>query len=308
MSQRFTGKLRDAEATLSRAMTLADAALPADDQLRGETRQYLAVVLIESGREKEGVTLTEEALEVFQRDPSKHANVIGTLKNNLAVSAYNQGRLDDARVLYEQAIGFNRAGGRQAELAPVLINLGVVYRLQGRYDDAERVLREGIALRVATLGPEHPFVAIGQAHLGDTLVHVGRLTEARTELERALAIQRKQLPAGHLDLARSTSVLGLLECRDGHTAEGETLLREALGIRQRHLPAGHWLTASVQSALGECLAGASRMGEATVLLRESAADIERALGGSHPMTIEAKDRIARWVERQSPALVLQQPR
>jgi serine/threonine-protein kinase len=288
---RFAGNLESSETALRRAVALSDETLDPDHELRGQTRQFLGVVLIESGREAEGLELTKQALAVFERAPDRHARVIGTLKNNLAVSAYNQGRLEDARVLYEEAIAANRAARLDAELAPPLINLGVVYRMQERYGDAERVLREGVALRVKTLGAEHPFVAIGLAHLGDTLLRTGRIAESRAELEKALAIQRKTLPAGHVDLARSTSVLGLLECRTGHSLLGERLLREALAVRKKHLPAGHWLTASVESALGECLTLAGRQAEAQPILERAAHDVEKTLGAGHPMTKEAFARL-----------------
>jgi tetratricopeptide (TPR) repeat protein len=288
---RFAGRLEESETGMRRAVALADATLDPWHELRGQTRQFLGVVLIESGREAEGLALTQQALQVFERAPERHARVIGTLKNNLAVSAYNQGRLEDARVLYEEAIAANRAGRLDAELAPPLINLGVVYRMQERYGDAERVLREGTMLRAKTLGAEHPFVAIGLAHLGDTLMRAGRADEARDALEEALAIQRKALPPGHVDLARSTSVLGLLDCRTGLVAEGERLLGEALAVRRKHLPAGHWQIASVESALGECLARAGRTAEAQPMLERAAGDVEKALGRDHPVTKEARARL-----------------
>jgi len=69
-----------------------------------------------------------------------------------------------------------------------LNNLAELYRIQGRYPEAEPLYRRSLAIRERTLGPEHPSVATSLNNLA-AFYHVqGRYAEAEPLYRRTLVI------------------------------------------------------------------------------------------------------------------------
>ncbi len=77
-------------------------------------------------------------------------------------------------------------------------NLGELYRLQGRYAEAEPLYKRALAIKEKVLGPEHPEVATSLNNLGLLLNYsvLLRATERSDEAERmearAKAIRARQ--------------------------------------------------------------------------------------------------------------------
>ena len=68
-------------------------------------------------------------------------------------------------------------------------NLGHVYHLLGRDGEAAALYQAALAIREATLGADHPKVAVTLDDLGDVLAATGRCAEALALYQRALAIR-----------------------------------------------------------------------------------------------------------------------
>ena len=289
------GDLDQAEQLLRRAYDGSHAVLPPGHPTSTRATVLLGQLLLERGRYADADARQREARAALVQVPPSHERdvLLANAINNLAVSAYNQGHLDEAAGLYRDAIDILRKlSPTPADLPGARQNLGVIYRLRGDLAEAERLFRDALEGRRLLLGADHPNVAIAEVHLGDTLMRERRFDEARTLLDAAVALQRRVLPPGHLDLARSTAALGLLDARTAQAARGEPLLREALAIRQRVLGEGHWLTASVASALGESLTVQRRFPEAEGVLLPALDRMVAALGGAHPAAVETRERIA----------------
>ena len=58
-------------------------------------------------------------------------------------------------------------GPLHPELANTLNNLGVVYEVTSKPDDAERCFRRASTIAAAVLAPDHPFVATSRKNLED---------------------------------------------------------------------------------------------------------------------------------------------
>ncbi len=84
-----------------------------------------------------------------------------------------------------------RSGSSSPRLATSLNNLAEVYRLEGRYAEAEPLFKRALAIFEKALGPEHPNVATGLENYAALLRKTGRADEA-TEMEAcAKAIRAK---------------------------------------------------------------------------------------------------------------------
>ncbi|MFL5955434.1 MAG: tetratricopeptide repeat protein [Gaiellaceae bacterium] len=123
----------------------------------------------------------DEAVEWYRRG-GESARRVGDVvnearaKNNEAEVLSDQGRLEEAHDLLEDALRVWRAAGYQVGIAVATAQLGRVAARAGRFDDAHRLLEEALEL-FTTLGAE-AFVAEARSWLAECLVFEGRYKEA----------------------------------------------------------------------------------------------------------------------------------
>lgn len=171
------------------------------------------------------------------------------------------------------------------------INLGSILRTEGKYAEAEPLLRDGLTMYRRLLGEEHPSVAYAWLHLGHLHYLQGRYGDAEEEVGKSLKIVEQKLPKGHNAFSSTYMVLGLILNKTGRSAEAEAKLREALQIRNRIFPKGHYLIAITQGALGECLTTQKRYAEAEPILQESYGTMKAVQGERSPLTMDAVRRL-----------------
>jgi len=156
------------------------------------------------------------------------------------LKAYQQGRHPEAEKQFEAALeeaeGF---GSRDLRIATSLNNLAVLYKLQGRYREAEPLLLRALAIREQALGSEHPDVAQSLDNLAGLYHSQGYHREAEPLLRRALAIYESRLGAEHPGVAQSLNSLAGLYQAQGRYAEAEPLYQRALAIYEKVLGSEH---------------------------------------------------------------------
>jgi len=91
-----------------------------------------------------------------------------------------------------------------------LNNLANLYKMEGRYSEAERLYRRALQIQEKSLGPSHPMVAGDLNNLGNLYLTEGRYADSEASLERSLSIQDKTLGAGHPLVAGNLNNLGNL--------------------------------------------------------------------------------------------------
>ena len=72
-----------------------------------------------------------------------------------------------------------------------------VFAAQGKYDEAEPLYKESLAIRKKVFGDEHPDVAGSLNNLAVLLYHQQKYNEAKTYMEQALTIWAKVLGPDH---------------------------------------------------------------------------------------------------------------
>lgn len=119
-------------------------------------------------------------------------------RNNLAATLFQSGRPGEAATIFGQLLDLiGDDPGRAALAAGVRNNLATVLHGLGRYDDAERLLRDSVAYYERAESPEHAQTISTQVNLARVLAAQGRRAEARELAQPYLAILRNRLPAGH---------------------------------------------------------------------------------------------------------------
>ena len=117
-----------------------------------------------------------------------------------------------AEALYLRAIELdeNARGTDPEGLATTLNNLALVYRKQGRLEEAERLHTRSLNLLQDTLGPNDARVAMSLHNLAAVYREQGRIEEARPLQERAVAVADKSLGRRDPDAIKMRTALAAL--------------------------------------------------------------------------------------------------
>jgi tetratricopeptide (TPR) repeat protein len=97
-----------------------------------------------------------------------------------------------AQPLAERALDFaKKAGASDSEMCLCLIDLGYLYKNQGKLADAERLCEQGLELQEQVYNKDHPYVAYTLRVLGSTYQGQAKYRTAQLVLDRALAIMKR---------------------------------------------------------------------------------------------------------------------
>ncbi len=84
-----------------------------------------------------------------------------------------------------------------------LIHLAMQHYKQGRYNEAEELLRQGVLLELNELWPKHPLVSDGFNLLGDLFKSWGKFAQAELLYQKAFSLRKEVLGENHLQVAAS---------------------------------------------------------------------------------------------------------
>jgi alkanesulfonate monooxygenase SsuD/methylene tetrahydromethanopterin reductase-like flavin-dependent oxidoreductase (luciferase family) len=96
--------------------------------------------------------------------------------------------------------------------------------MQGKYQEAERVLRDALAIERPALGNDHPRVGVSLVFLADSLCRAGKASEAERAAREALTINNTRLGKDHPRTKESEGTLGCAMAKQRRFAEAEPLL------------------------------------------------------------------------------------
>ena len=163
---------------------------------------------------------------------------------------------------------------------------------QGKYAEAEPLLKRLLSIAEKALGPEHPTVATALDNLAEPYRAQGRYTEAEPLYKRSLSIREKALGPDHLDVATSLNNLAMLYQFQGRYAEAEPLYKRSLSIREKALGPDHPDVATSLNNLALLYQFQGRYGEAEPLLKRALSILEKAQGPDHPAVATALNNLA----------------
>jgi tetratricopeptide (TPR) repeat protein len=307
-------------AELLRAQGKYDEAKPLYHQSLAIRRKVCAIHFAASSRDHSCKVLGEE-----------HPEVASAL-NNLAGLLEAQGKYDEVEPLHQQSLAIWRKvcaihfaassrdhsckvlGEEHPSVAASLNNLAGLLESQGKYDEAEPLYRQSLAIhrKVSGLiyaclfhrtscqfyGDEHLAVATDLNNLAGLLKAQGKCDKAEPLYQQSLAIKRKVcaihfavlshnhsckvLGEEHTSVATSLNNLAALLNAQGKYDESIPLLRQSLGIMRKVLGEEHPNVATLLNNLAELLSAQRKYGEALELRYQCLAIAKRCLGEEHP--------------------------
>ena len=185
--------------------------------------------------------------------------------------------------------------------AAALTTLGTTYLNLGRLAEAEEHLREALAIRQASLGPEHPDVGETMTQLATALQDQGTYAEADLLLRRVISINMAAYGEAHEDYAESLSDLATLlfaqvnrsaDDNEKYLVEAESLQRRALAIDEELFGPKHRAVAIDLGNLATLRGVQGDNEESEALYRRALAINREVLGDDHPTTVTDLNNLA----------------
>jgi CHAT domain-containing protein/Tfp pilus assembly protein PilF len=165
--------------------------------------------------------------------------------------------------------------------------LAELYRIQGRYSEAELLYQRSLAILEKAFGTEHPNVAQSLNNLAALYDSQGRYNQAEPLYQRSLAIREKVLGEKHPDTAQSLNNLASLYVYQQRYREAEPLLQRSLAIYENAFGTEHPNVAQSLQNQGFLYFFQGRFREAAPLFQRSLILREKVLGQEHPDTVQS---------------------
>jgi tetratricopeptide (TPR) repeat protein len=150
----------------------------------------------------------------------------------------NEAKFGEGIAIGEQALTLARElwGDKHPNVASSLNNLAELYRALNRYQEAEPLYKEAIAIDHHSLPPVHSQLATHLNNLALLYKSLNRYQEAEDLYKEAIAIARHSLPPLDPQLATHLNNLALLYRALNRYQEVEPLYKEAIAIDRQSLP------------------------------------------------------------------------
>jgi CHAT domain-containing protein/tetratricopeptide (TPR) repeat protein len=278
------------------------------------TSNILTASLASLDRRAEASVVAERALAIgtqaFGPDDVRLTGALAALGD----LARDQENYKDAQRYFERALaGLQKWPNATAfDLAAAMDDLGDLYGLQGRFDDGERLLQQGLKLVEQAYGPgvqTAPNYAKILNDLGNLYRDAGRLHDAETAFGRAIAAGRATRGEDHPNVAAAMGNLATVLENESRFAEAEDLYKRTLATYEKLFGANHPTTAIGLNNLANVYADQGRALEAAGLQQRVLAIYERAFGPDSPDVARSLTNLAnsyRDMGRKDEALPLYQ--
>ena len=185
------------------------------------------------------------------------------------------------------------------EWARVQFAIAVVLNDQGKYSDAEQLLREVIAEREHVLGPENPDTLKACYWLAVVLWVQGKNAEAENEDRAVISLQDKVLGAESPETLKTRKNLVAALLDQGKYAEAEAECRAALKISEKVLGPEDPDTLKMRMDLALAFNYEGKWPEAEAECRAVLKLQEKVLGPEHPDTLVTRGDLAVMLHEQN---------
>ena len=222
------------------------------------------------------ISLVTAIMGLAQKTPGKGAAIAGLIVSISVFSLLATNHL----VIPLNAVATLKMRQTQKMVVKAMKN----YFEDGRFAEAELLIKRALAIQVEALGPEHAMTASTLVDMGYMYSLQDRYAEAESLMQRALAIQEKAPDPDHVEIAFTLGGLATVCLSQGRDADAEPLLQRALAIQEKALGPDHSGTSISIHVLAQLYANQGRFAEAEPLLQRAVAIKEKACGWDHLRT------------------------
>ncbi|MGD8491619.1 MAG: tetratricopeptide repeat protein, partial [Anaerolineae bacterium] len=225
---RFQGRYAEALDCCDQAVELISGATSEEQLARALAYRNAGLCRIRTGKLASGMEALEQSLAIYEQVESLYS--VSMVHHDLGLSSELAGDLDGAAEHYRAALQSWKQQGVPGPWANTLNGLGVVYYLQGKYDEAKAVLHE--ALTRSQQAGDLRVEAFAWASLGDLHRDQGVYEQAREAYSQALEIAERA-HVGFI-VTYALDALGNTFRLQGNLAQAYEHLHKALSHAQDH--------------------------------------------------------------------------
>jgi len=289
------GDLEQAIVLYENALEIRENDEVLDSVALAETLERLASCYDARGLRNEARPLYERAIQIRSEVLGGYDETLPESLHSFAVIQHDRGHYWEAEHFYLRALDILDSSDRgDGAFRPiVLTNLGGLYRVLGRYDEALAQLEIARQMREESTGGG------GGVELATTLNEIaavygdtGRLEEAEVLHRDVLETRREAFGEESNAVAASFNNLALIYQMKRDHAEAESLFLRALRMRQQRLGSKHRKVASMHNNLGVLYRQMGNLVGAEHSLRYSSTTFEELIGAEHPETAMAYHNLA----------------
>jgi len=226
---------------------------------------------------------SRRALEVARRldgaDSYPYLSIYLPLGNLL----YYEGKWDEAEAAYRTSLNcFQKGAWRDSPLVlgemEAATRLGFLLGLEGRYAEAEPLLRETTALRLKVLGFAHDSTGASEAATGFVLGKVRKVQEAEKLGRDGLRSREEAKGATSRNYGVDAGLLALTYLDEGKPELAEPLMEQDVALCRMHLGSESFLLARAMADLGRVQLARGKLDAASQTL-QAALTMEVKLNG-----------------------------
>jgi CHAT domain-containing protein/Tfp pilus assembly protein PilF len=241
--------------------------------------------LVEGGKPADPAALpgATRAVALKEKIAGPHDPAVAASLGNLGLVLRRQGKLDEARQLYERARDiYERAfGGRHPEVARTLAALSGIASNGGDFARA-RELGERALQIAASAEPRDPIVeAVAANNLALALFQLNDHAGAQQRLEQALHAYEAALGADHPEVAKTLNNLANVVGDSGDLSEARRLYERSIAIQERRQGRDHPDVALNVNNLAEIFFLVGDFESSAALFERALRVLERAYGPGH---------------------------
>jgi tetratricopeptide (TPR) repeat protein len=251
------GNYKDAEGKMQEAIAICEKALAASSDKSsplGAETQALAATCLNMAQLKQDMgdytaeeTLLKKALDIYGKNAGSEPQTAECLHRLARLYAIER-RYGEAEPLLVKVLSLTEQSkvGTAKKVAAILREQGTIYKNQGKYEDAETVLRKSITIVEHEPSPL-PDIADGLLGLADVYRQQSKNKEAVQFCEKALELRKNAFGENSSKAAQAMSRLGLSYADADEYKKAESMLQQALQIDEhahgeKHIEVAHDLS------------------------------------------------------------------
>ncbi len=260
----------------------------------------LGVARLLMGKYKEAELLFKRMIDLDQREwRGKNAGRFTWFRGNLADVYRAQGRYDEAEQLLKEILRTFARPEDEEGTYPIMHDLADTYREQGRYVEAETLLEQTLESQRLWRGSKSWWTLRSMYTLARVYTDHGRYDKAKSLFDEALPITRERLRRNHPLKLRFVNAYAVLHTKQKQYDKAQSLFNEALEGTKRELGDDHPYTLETINDLGILHRQQQHYEQAERLLTQALEGIKVKLGPDHPHTLQSMHELAVLYKEQA---------
>jgi len=261
----------------------------------------LAVGLDKADVAEVWIELAKAALARIGTDPSLEVQIAST--DGLIAAA--RGDLDAAVAFHEKAFAEARRdfGDHDARLVRLEGDLAASLLRSGAFAKAAEHLEHAIVLRTASVGPDHPDLAILWSNLATAYMDAHEPAKAKAAFARALALREKISGKDSPEMMGTLANYAQLLAKTGDNETAATMIERARKIAAVEPGTGASMYHTLLTMYGDILLNAGRLADARAMYGQALVLEENAKSSIMPATLASRARLAEvehaWKDAQT---------